>query len=207
MVGRSGVVTAALALTVASATIGCGALIGIEDGVADPGPGAADATTILDSAKSVETGADASTSETSTTPDAAVPPGPIGKPGGDQTTLPCGGASCAIPGQSCCAYRTSSQPPAYSGSCATTCAPPGAGTDRLAVLKCSGPANCPATAPRCCYHQGNSSVTTTCETSCGGGFSSDVTLCDPGGASTCGSMRSCRAFSGSTMPPTWGYCF
>jgi len=204
MVARSRVVTAALALTVASAAIGCGALIGIEDGVADPGPSAADATTIIDGATASETGAmDASTPDTSTTPDAA--PGPIGKPGGDPTMLPCGGASCAIPGQSCCAYRTSSQPPAYSGVCAATCAPPGAGTDRLAVLKCSGPSNCPAATPRCCYHASISLVETSCETACGTNFN-DATLCEPGGTNTCGGTRSCQRFSGSTMPPSWGYC-
>ena len=203
---RSRVVTAAVALLVASAAIGCGALIGIEDGVADPGTDAADASTILDSASPLDTGPmDASLPDTSPTPDAAPTPGPIGKSGGTLTTLPCGTASCAIPGQSCCSYRSSTQPGVYTGLCATTCAPPGAGTDRLGVLKCSGPENCPATAPRCCYHAGSSSssVTTTCETSCS---FPDVVLCDPGGPSTCGSMRSCQNFTGATMPPSWGYC-
>ena len=203
MVTRSRVVTGAAALIVAAAAIGCGALIGIEDGVPDPGTSAGDATTIIDGG-TLDTGAkDAATPDTGTTPDAAQTPGPIGKSGGDLTTLPCGGNTCMIPAQSCCSYRSSTQQGLYTGLCATTCAPPGAGTDRLGILKCSGPENCPTTAPRCCYRQGSSSVSTTCETSCS---FPDVVLCDPnGGTNTCGS-RSCQHFTGATMPPSWGYC-
>jgi len=197
-------VTAALALTVTSAAIGCGALIGIEDGVADPGTSGPDATTIIDGA-TTETGAmDASAADTSTAPDATSTPGPLGKPGGDQTMLPCGGMSCAIPGQSCCVYRSTSQPISYSGVCAAPCAPPAAGTDRLTVVKCSGPSNCPSATPRCCYHVGFSSVEASCELNC---RMNDLFLCDPGGTNQCAGVGgSCRTFSGSSMPSTWGYC-
>jgi hypothetical protein len=201
MVARAPVRRAALALiaTVAtSAAIGCGTLIGIEDGVPDPGTSGADANDT-----GTTSAGDANKADTSTTPDATSARAPIGKSGGDQNTLPCGVETCAIPGQSCCAYRSSSQSTVYTGACAKTCAPPGAGTDRLAVLKCSGPSNCPSTAPRCCYQAGSSFVTTTCETSC---ISADAVLCDLAGQNTCGSTRSCQMFTGATMPPSWGYC-
>lgn len=203
MVALSRVVKATLALTVASVAVGCGALIGIEDGVADPGPGAPDATMENDSAMPIDAGAkDTSTTDTSTTPDAA--PGPIGKPGGTPTTLPCGGMTCPIPAQSCCAYRSSTQAGLFTGVCAVTCAPPSGTTDRLATLRCSAPSNCPSTAPRCCYSTSSGSVTTTCKTSCNP--SGEAVLCDPNGTNTCGSGKSCVHWMGQSMPPSWGYC-
>ena len=201
MVARSCVVTGALAIAVASAAVGCGALIGIEDGIADPG---ADATTTGDATgDGGGPGRDANVTDASTAPDTSVAPGPIGRPGGDTTTLPCGNASCALPAESCCAYRSSSQPGLYTGVCAATCAPPGPGSDRVDVLHCSGPSNCPATAPRCCLPVGVAPVTT-CKTSCN--LNAEVQLCEPGVAGQCGSTRSCGRFTGQTMPPTWGYC-
>jgi len=212
MVARSSIVLSVMggavglvAIVIASAATGCGALIGIEDGIADPGPETdaanGDATGGgADAAKS-----DAAVSDASPTPDAAsAGPGAITKPGGSTTSLPCGGMTCPIPSESCCAYRSSTQQGLYTGVCAATCAPPSGTSDRVSVLKCSGPANCPSATPRCCYHvTSGGAVGTSCETTCG---SNDVVLCDPNGPSTCASFRSCQHFTGQSMPPSWGYC-
>ncbi len=219
MVGRSSImlrvmgggIACVVAIVIASAASGCGALIGIEDGIADPGLGpdatSSDATTGTDATTDGAAGnMDAAMTDSSAPVDAAPVATPIAKPGGNTTSLPCGTMTCAIPTESCCAYHSATQPGLYTGVCATTCAPPSGTNDRVATLKCSGPSNCPSSAPRCCYHQMSSgAVETSCQTSCGSG-SADVMLCDPSMPSICGFQRSCQHFAGNTMPATWGYC-
>ncbi len=203
----AGGVACVVAIVIASAATGCGALIGIEDGVPDPGLDAtsADATS-GDATTDASTGNTDAAMADSSVADAAPVPTPITKPGGDTTSLPCGSMTCAIPSESCCAYRSSTQPGLYTGVCATTCAPPSGTDDRVSALKCSGPANCPSTAPRCCYHQtSNGATETTCQTQCGTSFS-DAVLCDPNQPNSCGFQRSCEHFTGNSMPPTWAYC-
>jgi hypothetical protein len=196
-----------VAIVIASAATGCGALIGIEDGIADPGLDATSTDATSGDATTTDArNSDAAMIDSSPAVDAAPVATPIGRPGGDTTSLPCGTMTCPIPSESCCAYRSSTQPGLYTGLCATTCAPPSGTTDRVSVLKCSSAANCPSTAPRCCYHQASNGATeTTCQTQCGSG-STDVMLCDPNQPNSCGLQRFCQHFTGNSMPPSWGYC-
>lgn len=201
MVALSRFVTAALAFAVASSVIACGALIGIEDGVPDPALGGADAATTTTDASSTDASPskDASSTDASTADASARTP--MGKPGGSTSSLPCGTATCSIPAQACCAYRTTGQT-VFTASCATTCPAAGGTTDRVSTIKCSGPFNC-AAGDRCCYATNGTSTTTSCKPSCG---NQEVALCDPGASNQCGQFRSCRRFGNDTMPSSYGYC-
>jgi len=197
MVAISRFVKVALS-AIATSAVACGALIGIEDGVADPGLIAADAMPTPDASLPDAPAKDASSPD-ATSPDAGR--SPLGKPGGNTSTLPCGDATCAIPTQACCAYRTTGQT-TFLASCAATCPPAGGTTDRVSTIKCSGGFNC-AVGDRCCYSTNGTSSEISCKASCGSG---EVSLCDPGAANQCGLNRTCRRFGNDTMPQSYGYC-
>jgi hypothetical protein len=207
MVARSRIGTAALAFVVTSIVVACGSIIGIEDGILDPalsgaeggGGGDLDSSTIDSSSAT-----DSSMPIDSSPPkDAALPRGPLGGQGGGIGDMPCGGQTCAIPGQTCCAYRKTGTTMFIAG-CDATCPPLLEGTDRTAALKCSRASNCQVN-ERCCYTlPATNSVQSSCKSSC---QQNDQILCDPDNTGQqCPFNFSCIRFAGNSLPSSWGHC-
>lgn len=157
------------------------------------GCGGADGTTLL------APGQDGSTSDGSTDGGALSDGAPSttndGGPGGTTQTLVCGASECAIPGQSCCVYQTTSS---WTYLCVGGSGCPtldGGGVDGTG-LQCSGAANC-GKGTLCCVHQEpNKQVVSSCQASCP---SNGAQLCDPKASSS-----GCAPDAGTCSPANIG---
>ena len=168
---------------------GCGGSSSSDIVVGDGGPDSGDANSFSDDGSSdAGSTSDTGTSDAGTTDGSIVADGGVGAdggPGGDMTRLACGGASCAIPGVSCCIYQLNNGPPDFAYACVTgTTCPARGGAGDSTLLQCAGAANC-AAGKVCCVKDRAGVVSSSCETTCvAAAGAKTAQLCDPAAATT-----------------------
>ena len=163
---------------IAMLAVGCGGA-GYTEAFAVPGdggPSTADGSSAsgdggtLDSSMGVKSDAAAG----SIVADGGADPVGVG-PGGTTADLPCGAATCAIPGQSCCVYELKNSAASFSYACVVGGTCPTMPNVRPNTMTCSGAANC-ATGTVCCVSDANGTVSSSCKAACS---SKEAQLCDP----------------------------
>lgn len=118
---------------------------------------------------------------------------------GNGRSLPCGGKTCAIPGEACCVFANQNPPPDFSYACVNGSTCPAAGGDSgvayVAALQCTSAASC-AAGEVCCMYQQQSphQVVSQCMASCSG--PGQAQLCDlnvPASQSGCPASAPCSS--------------
>ncbi len=141
--------------------------------------------------------------------------GDAGGPGGDTTTIPCGGNACSIPAQICCINTggggsggANTTYTCATGSCGKVVVDGGdaaaaGGSGDVTALGCTDTANC-AAGSICCIHQpANGGIVAECTVgaTCG---NNAAQLCDPGAVMTGCPASGKNAVCSSKDIGSWG---